>query len=114
LENHGGPTATADGLLKFVRDVDSPWFGVNLDSGNFRTTNDPYAELERIAPYALNAQIKVVMGIGGKKVPAEFKRLAKIMRDAKYRGYIVLEYEEAGNVREECAKYMDEVRAAFA
>src|ERR1043166_3618449 len=31
LENHGGPTATAEGLLKFVRDVASPWFGVNLD-----------------------------------------------------------------------------------
>ena len=114
LENHGGPTATADGLLRFVRDVDSPWFGVNLDSGNFSETNDPYAELVRIAPYAVNAQIKVAMRIGGKKVPADFKRLAAIMRDAKYRGYIVLEYEEAGNVREECVKHMNEIRAAFA
>src|SRR5690606_23136094 len=31
LENHGGPTATAEGLLKIVRDVESDWFGVNLD-----------------------------------------------------------------------------------
>jgi sugar phosphate isomerase/epimerase len=114
LENHGGPTATADGLLQFVRDVDSPWFGVNLDSGNFRTTNDPYAELERIAPYAINAQIKVDVGIGGKKVPADFRRLAQIMRGANYRGYIVMEYEEAGNVREECAKYVNLMREAFA
>jgi len=114
LENHGGPTATADGLLKFVRDIDSPWFGVNLDSGNFRETSDPYAELERIAPYALNAQIKATLGIGGKKVPADFKRIAKIMRDTKYRGYIVLEYEEPGNVREECARYIKEIREAFA
>lgn len=113
LENHGGPTATADGLLKFVRDVNNPWFGVNLDSGNFRS-GDPYAELARIAPYALNAQIKVVMNVDGKKVPADFKRLAKIMRDANYRGYIVLEYEEAGNVREACVKYMDQIREAFA
>ena len=43
-----------------------------------------------------------MMSGGGKKEPADFKRLAKIMRDANYRGYIVLEYEEAGNVREEC------------
>jgi sugar phosphate isomerase/epimerase len=114
LENHGGPTATAEGLLKFVHDVDSPWFGVNLDSGNFRTTNDPYAELARIAPYALNVQIKVEMGVGGKKVPADFKRLAKVIRDANYRGYIVLEYEEAGDVRKECAKYIDQLREAFA
>ena len=114
LENHGGPTATADGLLKFVRDVNSPWFGVNFDSGNFRTTDDPYAELARIAPYSVNAQLKVVLSIGGKKEHTDFKRLAKILRDANYRGYIVLEYEEAGNVREECARYMDEVRSAFA
>lgn len=114
LENHGGPTTTAAGLLRFVHDVDSPWFAVNLDSGNFRTTGDPYAELEQIAPYAVNAQIKVSMNDGGKKVPADFKRLAKIMRNANYRGYIALEYEESGDVRQECARYLDEIRAAFA
>jgi sugar phosphate isomerase/epimerase len=114
LENHGGPTATADGLLSFVRDVNSPWFGVNLDSGNFHS-DDPYGELAKIAPYALNAQIKVVMsGPGKKKEPANFQRLAKILREAHYRGYIVLEYEEAGEVREECAKYLDQLREAFA
>ena len=114
LENHGGPTATADGLLKFVRDVGSPWFGVNLDSGNFHS-EDPYTELERIAPYALNAQIKVVMSAPGKKKePADFKRLARILREAHYRGYIVLEYEEAGDPREESEKYLKQLREAFA
>lgn len=114
LENHGGPTATARGLLRFVRDVQSPWFGVNLDSGNF-ASEDPYAELEQIAPYAINAQIKVVMrGPGGKKEPADFRRLAAILRRAGYRGYIVLEYEEAGEVRQECARYLNEIREAFA
>lgn len=109
LENHGGPTATADGLLKFVHDIDSPWFGVNLDGGNFRG-DDAYDQLARIAPYAVNAQIKAKVG----GAPADFKRLAKIMRDAKYRGYIVLEYEEPGSVREECARYLKEIREAFA
>jgi sugar phosphate isomerase/epimerase len=113
LENHGGPTGTAEGLLSFVRDVNSPWFGVNLDSGNFRG-DDPYAELEKIAPYALNAQIKAALSIAGKKTPADYKRLAKIMQDANYRGYIVLEYEEPGNVREECARHLDQLREAFA
>jgi sugar phosphate isomerase/epimerase len=109
LENHGGPTATAEGLLRFVRDVKSPWFGVNLDGGNFRG-DDPYAQLAQIAPYAINVQIKAK--VGGQ--PADFKRLAKIMRDANYRGYIVLEYEEPGNVREGCAKYVNLMREAFA
>jgi sugar phosphate isomerase/epimerase len=114
LENHGGPTATADGLLKFVRDVNSPWFGVNLDSGNFHS-DDPYGELARIAPYALNAQIKVVMsGPGKKKEPADFGRLARILREAHYRGYVVLEYEESGDPREASKKHLEELREAFA
>lgn len=113
LENHGGPTATAAGLMAFVRDVKSPWFGVNLDTGNFNSS-DPYAELTQVAPYALNVQIKVVIaGPSGKKEPADFARLASILRDAHYRGYIVLEYEEAGDPRTECPKFIDELRAAF-
>ena len=114
LENHGGPTATADGLLAIVRDVNSPWFGVNLDTGNFHG-EDIYGELEQAAPYALNVQVKVVVsGPDKKKQPTDFARLAKILRGANYRGYVVLEYEESGNVREECAKYLDQLRAAFA
>lgn len=114
LENHGGPTATADGLLKLVKDVQSPWFGVNLDTGNFHS-DDIYGALERCAPYALNVQVKVVVsGPAKKKEPTDYKRLAKIMRDANYRGYIVLEYEEAGDPREACAKALGELREAFA
>lgn len=114
LENHGGPTATADGLLSLVKAVDSPWFGVNLDTGNFHS-DDIYGELERCAPYALNVQVKVVVsGPDRKKEPTDFERLAKILRGANYRGYVVLEYEEAGDPREECAKYMDVLRKAFA
>ncbi len=114
LENHGGPTATAEGLLAFVRDVQSPWFGVNLDSGNFHS-DDIYAELAKIAPYALNAQVKVVVsGPDKKKKDTDFKRLAKILTDAHYRGYVVLEYEEKGNPREECEEYLKKMRDAFA
>jgi sugar phosphate isomerase/epimerase len=114
LENHGGPTATAEGLLAFVKDVKSPWFAVNLDSGNFNTP-DPYGDLAKIAPYAVNAQIKVVIhGPEKKKQPSDFGRLAKILRDVGYRGYIVLEYEEPGDPRVECPKFIDQLRTAFA
>lgn len=115
LENHGGPTATPDGLLSFVRDVQSPWFGVNLDTGNFYS-EDPYGDLERIAPYALNVQVKVVTAVGEdrlNKQPTDFARLATILREANYRGYIVLEYEEEGNPRVECPKYLAQIREAF-
>jgi sugar phosphate isomerase/epimerase len=113
LENHGGPTSTADGLLAIVRDVKSPWFGVNLDTGNFHT-EDIYGDLERVAPYAMNVQIKVVVsGLDEKKQPADFPRLAEILRQVAYRGYVVLEHEERGNPRESCPTLVDRMRSAF-
>lgn len=114
LENHGGPTSTAEGMLAFVRDVQSPWFGVNLDTGNF-TSNDPYGDLTKLAPYALNVQLKVAIPDPQEnKHPSDYSRLAQILRDAGYRGYIVLEYEESGDPRVECPKQIKKICEAFA
>ena len=93
LENHGGITATPDQMLGLVKAVDAPNFGVNLDSGNFHT-EDPYGDLAKLAPYAVNVQIKTEMKRPGK--PAEVADLAKLidlLREARYSGYVVLEYE---------------------
>jgi sugar phosphate isomerase/epimerase len=113
LENHGGVTAGAEEMLAVVQAVRSPWFGVNLDTGNFHSA-DPYAELERLAPYAVNVQLKVMMSRGGgTKEPADLGRLARMLRAAGYRGYVVLEYEEPGDPRAECARYVPLIRTAF-
>lgn len=94
LENHGGITATPDQMLRIIQAVDnSPWFGVNFDSGNFQT-EDPYSDLARIAPYAVNAQIKVSISRNGRKEPADLARMVQILKDARYRGFVALEYEE--------------------
>jgi len=93
LENHGGPTATADGTLKILREVKSPWFGANLDTGNYHSA-DPYAEIAAVAPYAMTTHVKVEVSAAGQKAqPADFKRIVKILRDAGYRGYLSIEYE---------------------
>jgi sugar phosphate isomerase/epimerase len=114
LENHGGLTATVEGLLRLIGDVKSDWFGINLDTGNFHSA-DPYADLARIAPYAVNVQVKVSMNpSGGKQEPADYRRLARVLADSGYRGYIVLEYEEKEDPREACPRHLDELRQAFA
>ena len=117
LENHGGLTTTIDGMMRLVDDVKSPWFGVNLDTGNFHNwenIDQMYADLARLAPYSLNVQVKVVVsGPDRKKVPADFPRLAQILTDVAYRGYIVLEYEEDEDPRVACPRYIDELREAF-
>jgi sugar phosphate isomerase/epimerase len=114
LENHGGLTAEVDGMLAIVRDVKSPWFGVNMDTGNFNSA-DVYGDLAKLAPYSLNVQVKVAIHPAGQpRQPSDFARLAKILRTAGYRGYIVLEFEESGDPRTECKKYIEQIREAFA
>lgn len=93
LENHGGITATPEQVLAIVQRVHSPNFGVNLDTFNFRTA-DPYADLARLAPYAVNVQVKTEMGPQGQPTTAvDYARIVAILRDARYSGYIALEYE---------------------
>jgi sugar phosphate isomerase/epimerase len=93
LENHGGITATPEKILRLVKAIDAPNFGVNLDTGNFHGL-DPYAELAELAPYAVNVQVKTeVSPQGKKKEDADLGRLIDILREARYSGYVVLEYE---------------------
>jgi len=93
LENHGGITATPAQILKLVEAVDAPNFGVNLDTGNFHG-DDPYADLARLAPYAVNVQVKTeVSRKGRKKEDADLARVVEVLRKARYSGYVVLEYE---------------------
>lgn len=109
LENHGGITATPEQWLAIAKRVQpSPWFGANLDGGNFRT-DDPYRDLAKIAPYAVNAQVKVMVHAGGQDQPADLKRVVQILKDADYRGYVVLEYEE-GKPHEEIPEYLKRLR----
>ncbi|MGE3804907.1 MAG: sugar phosphate isomerase/epimerase family protein [Gemmataceae bacterium] len=114
LENHGGITATPKQLLAIVKGVKHDFFGVNLDSGNFHTA-DPYADLALIAPYAVNAQLKTeVSAAGKKKEEADLKKLVDILREAKYRGYVALEYEAAEEPKEAVPRYLTELKKLLA
>lgn len=109
LENHGGIVADPDDLLDIVRAVKNPWIGINLDTANFQTT-DPYADLARCAPYAVNVQIKTeIQPRGAAKQPADLGRLVKILRDANYQGFVVLEYEASENARTAVPRHLKEL-----
>ena len=92
LENHGGIVSTVDQLLSIVKAVKSDWFGVNWDSGNFRSA-DPYGDLAKAAPYAVVAQIKTEISPNGVRQPADLGRVVGILRQSGYRGFVALEYE---------------------
>ncbi len=92
VENHGN--LTSDQVLEIVKGVDSKWFGVNLDTGNFHS-QDPYADLEKCAPFAINVQLKTMMkNADGKTFEADLTQVSNILKKARYQGFVVLEYEE--------------------
>ena len=95
IENHGGIVAEPGDLLDIIRAVKSPWVGVNLDTGNFHTA-DPYGDIAKCAPYAVNVQVKTEIQPKGAatKEKADLARLAGIIRDAGYQGWVALEFEE--------------------
>jgi len=115
LENHGGIVAEADGMLEILHAVKSRWLGVNLDTGNFHT-EDPYGDLEKIAPYAVNVQIKVEIRRKNDKEnsPSDFPRLVKILRDANYQGFVALEYEAKPDPWEAVPPYLEQLKKMFA
>ncbi len=92
IENHG--RLTSDQMLQIMQKIDSDWVGINLDTGNFQS-QDPYRDLERCVPYAVNVQVKVSMKTPeGKKYEADLPRIGKILREGGYQGFVILEYEE--------------------
>jgi sugar phosphate isomerase/epimerase len=112
LENHGGGvTVTDEQLLRIVRAIKSDNFAVNLDTGNFHGP-DPYAEIGRTAPYAVNVQVKTEIRRKGKtKEPADLSRVISILREAKYSGYVVLEYNASEDAMTAVPRYTKVLRS---
>ncbi|MDA2939232.1 sugar phosphate isomerase/epimerase [Acidobacteria bacterium AH-259-A15] len=113
LENHGGITARAADHLAICDAVgDHPWFGINLDTGNYGT--NVYQELAMAAPRSVNVQVKVKIAKNdGTRVPADFERIKKILLDAGYKGWVALEYEAESNPRREIPKYVKQLKQLF-
>ncbi|BCS35375.1 xylose isomerase [Luteitalea sp. TBR-22] len=111
LENHDYLTKI-DRMLPALKEIDSPWFGVNLDSGNVDDT-DVYPQLQKIVPYAVNVQLKVETGPVKQKVPTDVPRFVKLLKDAGYRGYVVLEYESAPDPYEAIPQHLASLRDAI-
>jgi len=93
LENHGGITEKADTIVGIVKKVDSPWVGVNVDTGNFNRY--AYDQLATIMPYAVNVQVKkeIKPDASGQPQPSDWDRIAGMLISQGYRGYLSLEYE---------------------
>jgi len=112
LENHWGLGLTPEGVLRIVDAIDSPWLQVTMDTGNF--LEDPYTRLEKLAPKTVFVQAKTYYG-GGTwyTLDLDYDRIAKILREQDYRGYISLEFEGREDARTAIPKSLAMLRRAF-
>lgn len=113
LENHWGLGRTADGVLKVVRSVDSPWLQVTLDTGNF--LENQYEQFEALAPLAVLVQAKTYYG-GGTwyTLDIDYDKVAAILKKHHYRGYLSLEFEGKEEFSTAVPKSLEMLRKAFA
>lgn len=92
LENHWGLTTRVENLLEIWKRVNSPWLGINLDCGNF--PGEPYPDFAKVAPHATIVQAKTYPGGGvWYTLDIDYNKIASILSNAGYKGYVSLEME---------------------
>jgi sugar phosphate isomerase/epimerase len=93
IENHGGMTARAATTLEILRQVDSPYAGINLDISNFegKTDDEMYSDIQACVPYATHAHIRDLFGTT--KRPIDVDRVWRLFAQGGYKGYMSAEYE---------------------
>jgi len=113
LENHWGLGRTAEGVMRIVDAINSPWLQVTMDTGNF--LEDPYDRLEKLAPKTVLVQTKTYYGGGlWYTLELDYDRIAKLLRKHNYHGFLSLEFEGRENPLTGVPKSLALLRKAFA
>ncbi len=113
LENHWGLGRTAQGVLRIINAIDSPWLRATMDTGNF--LEDPYDQLAEMAQHTVLVQAKTYYG-GGTwyTLDLDYDRIAQILKNAKYGGYVSLEFEGKEDYQTAVPKSLAMLRRALA
>ena len=112
LQHHDDYLKTAEQTIRVVRAVNSEWFSVILDVGSLRQ-GDPYAEIEKLLPYACTWQIKEQVWRGQKAEPIDLPRIKSIIDKVGYRGFTPIEALGQGEPKAIVTAFLEKVRKAF-
>lgn len=114
LENHWGLTGTPEGVLRIVEETGSPWLKVVLDTGNFVHLPDQYAAMARLLPHLALVHAKTYAGGGFMlDIDLDYKRIASLLQEARYNGWLSIEFEGKAHPNEGIPAGVTELRAAF-
>jgi sugar phosphate isomerase/epimerase len=112
VQNHNDFIKTADQAIDIIKRVNSEWFGLVLDTGSF-VTNEPYSEIAKAVPYAVNWQIKEKINYNGKTENMDLVKLFRIIHTSTYRGYLPIETLGEGDPFVIIPPFLKQVRDAM-
>lgn len=124
IENHSSVAHDADSLLWIIREIGSPTMRTNPDCLNFcpgyntRTAEEKeviYTSTAKLLPLAVNLHLKIRdFTPKGEHANLDLLRLAEILRKARYRGPVSLEYHGVDDPRKPNELGMKLLRKYFA
>jgi len=106
IENH--IDFTGQEILQLLEEVDSPYLGLNFDTGNFaRLLDDPVKAMEKLAPHTLATHIKDLKVNHNAAVDDWYffsttpvgdgfidnLKLARLLKKADYQGFLAMEFD---------------------
>jgi sugar phosphate isomerase/epimerase len=106
MENH--IDFNSDEILTILKNVNSPYLGINFDTGNFlRVLDDPIQGMEKLATHVYATHVKDLKPRKGAPVNAWYffsctpvgdglvdnLKLARILKDAGYQGFLAVEID---------------------
>jgi L-ribulose-5-phosphate 3-epimerase len=98
VENHGGLSSNGQWLAGVMKMVNHPMCGTLPDFGNFRVSNDEeydrYKGVTELMPFAKAVSAKSHdFDERGEETHTDYHKMMKIVLDAKYNGFVGIEYE---------------------
>lgn len=90
IQNHGDFLGSGPEHVSLLKRVGHEWCGALVDTGKY-FTEDPYADIAMMVPYAFNWQVKETLGSSLKSPATDYRRLVRILRAGGYRGFVPIE-----------------------
>src|SRR5690606_3240078 len=112
VQNHADFIKSADHVQTLMQMVSSDWFGLILDTGSY-TGEDPYGEIEKTVPFAVNWQVKELNNKNGVAEPVDLDKLMGTIKTSTYRGYLPSETLGPGDPFVKVPAFLEKVRRAL-
>jgi len=91
--NNGGFLPTAVDTLRLIKQINSEWVKINLDTGNYQDADNYQAIADTIA-YAPHIHAKCHhISEDGRELEFDYDKIFSILKKSGYRGFLSLEFE---------------------